>query len=413
MEERINLDSVFLSELSSQFGSAFYLFSEDVFAANLREFQSAFETYYPNVKLGYSYKTNYIPKVCKIAKKHGAYAEVVSGMEYDLALKIGYDGRQIIFNGPLKEKKELYRSFDYDSIIHFDSYKEIELLIKYLKENPDRIVRCALRCNFDIGESNRSRFGFDVNSGEVESVYEELFSLEGCQPIGIHGHFSTKHRSLESYKRRTISLIKLSKKIFKNHHLQYIDIGGGFFGDMPDEVKGLFDYDVPTYEEYGKAVGELMASHFPNKNVSLILEPGASVVANTMKFICQVYSIKKIEDRSIVTLTGGIHNVRPTGSGSDIPFRVIENSEDSIELEDAVIGGYTCMETDLISENFTGRLNVGDFLVFDNMGAYNLVFKPPFIKQTPAVLNHSSNDPEIKVIKKEESIDDLFMTYIF
>lgn len=404
-----------LNKLTTKFGSSFYLFNKKLFINNLLDFREAFIKEYPNVKIGYSFKTNYLPAACQLARKEDAIAEVVSGMEYQLALKTGYKGEDIIFNGPLKEKNELLMAFKNNSLIHFDSYEEIKILKDYLSSNPDHSVRCALRCNFDIGETNISRFGFDAENGEAEMVYEELFAIDGCQPIGIHCHFSTRHRSLESYEIRTRKLIKLAKKVFKNHPIEYIDIGGGFFGQMPKNLQKWFPFKIPSFEEYGKVIGQLMNQQFPNQNVTLILEPGTSIVANTMNFVCQVASIKKIQAKTVVTLTGGRHNVRPTGTKGNIPFRVIKKSEPHKVLKDALIGGYTCMETDIINESFEGDLSVGDYLLFDNMGAYNIVFKPPFIKEAPPILMFEEKNEDLlfKVVRKCETVENLFAAYLF
>lgn len=414
-ENQITASLKLMEELFSQFESSLYLLNGHLFVRNLRDFRKAFESNYSNVKIGYSFKTNYVPALCNLARQQGTLAEVVSGMEYKLALKTGFKGESIIFNGPLKEKDELIEAFENNSLIHFDSYEEIKILKEYLKNNPDKNVRCALRCNFDIREDHISRFGFDAQKREAAGIYNELFKLKGCNPIGIHCHFSTRHRSLESYRIRTLRPIQLAKKIFKDHKLHYIDIGGGFFGDMPESIKTLFPYDVPSFTEYGTEIGLMMREHFPEEDVTLILEPGTSVVANTMCFICKVASIKTIRSRTIVTLTGGLHNVRPTGTKEDIPFRVIKKSSEKNLVKQAQIGGYTCMETDIISESYSGDISVGDYLLFDNMGAYNIVFKPPFIKEAPPIImfDKQNDDLKFKLVRKRETLDDIFSSYIF
>lgn len=404
-----------LDKLSNKFGPSFYLFNRDLFIKNLNELKTNFENYYSNVTLGYSFKTNYIPAVCKAAYNNGVLAEVVSGLEYKLALKIGYTGSNIIFNGPLKEKHELYRAFNNNSLIHFDSYTEIEILKDYLKKNPDRRVQCALRCNFGIGEKSTSRFGFDVENGDAEKVYKELFALNGCSPIGIHCHFSTGHRSTESYEKRTFRLAQLAKRIFEGKDLHYVDIGGGFFGKMPQHIEELFAGNIPSFSDYGKAIGNIMHEQFPKHKVTLILEPGTAVVANTMAYVCQVYTIKQIKNKPVITLTGGKHNVRPTGTSANIPFRVIPSHKERRSLENALIGGYTCMENDVIDYAYDGSLSVGDYLIFDNMGAYNIVFKPPFIKEAPPILMLKGKEKRqtIDVIRRRETLDDIFSTFKF
>src|SRR5699024_3520829 len=144
-EGQLFATSGLLNSLTKEFGSSFYLFNKDLFIRNLRNFRSSFQKSYSNVSLGYSYKTNYLPAACKIAKKEGVLAEVVSGLEYRLALALGYQGSQIIFNGPLKQKDELFQAFHNNSIVHFDSYEEIKILKSYLKTHSYQTVRYDLR----------------------------------------------------------------------------------------------------------------------------------------------------------------------------------------------------------------------------------------------------------------------------
>jgi diaminopimelate decarboxylase len=414
--EVIHLSENQLGELSSLYGDSFFIFDSNQFIANLEKFRSAFQSNYTNIRLAYSFKTNYLPALTRIALEQQAMAEVVSGLEYQLARMVGFPAEKIIFNGPLKREHELDEAFEQGAIVHFESTEEIDYLRTYLKKNPGRRVKCAVRCNVDIGDTRLSRFGIDAGNGDVERAYEQLFAIDGCDPIGIHCHISTDHRSLESYAGRTRSIIKLAKKVFKQRRPQYIDIGGGFFGEMTRPFKELFAYDVPSFEAYGRAIGSEMKKQFPQCDVTLILEPGGSVAADTMCYVCRVASIKEIRDRQIVTITGSIQNVRPTGSGTrPILFRTINAGSKPRALNNAIIGGYTCLEHDIISDNFTGDLAVGDYIIFDNTGAYNIVFKPPFIRGAPPVLmsTRKNNETTFRIVHNEETPASMFTDYRF
>ena len=48
--------------------------------------------------------------------------------------------------------------------------------------------------------------------------------------------------------------------------------------------------------------------------------------------------------------------------------------------------GYTCMENDVLFRGFEGAIGAGDYAVFDNVGAYTNVLRPPFIRECPAIL---------------------------
>ena len=85
-----------VKELDDQIGTPFYLMYPGVYQKNLESFLSAFKSRDDRVIAGYSFKTNYVPALCLKAKECGCYAEVVSQMEYDLAVRLGFNN--IIFN---------------------------------------------------------------------------------------------------------------------------------------------------------------------------------------------------------------------------------------------------------------------------------------------------------------------------
>ena len=65
-----------IQNLDSKFGTPFYLMYPDVYVKNLRTFLGAFKCSYERIISGYSFKTNYVPALCKYAKNEGCYAEV-------------------------------------------------------------------------------------------------------------------------------------------------------------------------------------------------------------------------------------------------------------------------------------------------------------------------------------------------
>ena len=402
-----------INELESKYGDAFFLLDEEVFVSNIEHVKSAFEKIYNNFSIAYSFKTNYIPRICRLALEQDCMAEVVSDMEYEHALRVGFQSDQIIFNGPIKSRDILFKSFENDSIVHFDSEAEIDYLEEYLSGSNRKPVRCALRVNFDMKGEKISRFGFTVEDGSVEKVYERLFQLEGCEPIGMHCHFQTATKTLDSFVERTQKIIDIAKIVFTDRKCEYLDIGGGFFGKMPTELKEQFTIKIPDYEEYASVISSLMLENFPKQDVKLIIEPGTMVVADTMKFYCTVNNIKFIGDKAFIIANGSIHNIKPNGRSRILPsLNVISMGKGkSLMVENADITGYTCIEDDFLAFDFNGEIAVGDFLEFSNVGAYSLMYKPPFIKGQAIIL--SKKGEHYSVIKNNESIDTIFSTYIY
>ena len=81
--------------------------SEKTIRQTYRNAVKAFKTRYPKVQFAWSYKTNYLDAICKTFHQEGSWAEVVSGFEYDKAIRNGVDGSKIIFNGPDKTEEDL------------------------------------------------------------------------------------------------------------------------------------------------------------------------------------------------------------------------------------------------------------------------------------------------------------------
>src|SRR4051794_24096073 len=98
------IDGVAVADLVEQHGSPLFVTSERKLRGNVRRLLRAFETRWPDVIHGWSYKTNYTSAICNTLHQEGSWAEVVSQFEYDKARRLGVPGSRIIFNGPHKPR---------------------------------------------------------------------------------------------------------------------------------------------------------------------------------------------------------------------------------------------------------------------------------------------------------------------
>jgi len=406
---KLNFD--LLNNISAEHGDSFYLLYSARFAKNYDDFLGAFQDIYPKTTIGYSYKTNYTPKLCKIIDDKGGYAEVVSDMEYSLAINIGVSPENIIVNGPYKPKKALERFLLNGSIVNLDSYKEVALLKVISNEHPDETMLIGLRCNFDINNDNVSRFGLDVEGDNFFKVFNKLKQLPNVKIMGIHCHFPD--RNIQSYTYRADKILALADKLFESPP-SYIDIGGGYFGKMDDSLKKQFK-SVHEYSDYAKAIAtrfnDFYASFDEKSKPTLILEPGSALVADTMEFVAKVIDIKNIRGSSIAMTSGSKFNIGLLSSSVNMPLTVFSGVVDRTAYETIDISGYTCIESDYLFKNYTGYLNEDDYLVFSNVGSYSVVFKPPFILPNVPVLEYDNINEQYSVIKRQETVDDIFQTF--
>ena len=404
--QSISLDSSALKHMERRFGSAFYLLDMGRFRSNLLELKSAFAAIYPNFNIAYSYKTNYIPALCRIVDELGGYAEVVSDMEMEIALRIGVSPRRIIWNGPYKNPAKEEELLLLGGTANLDSIGEAEQVCAVAKTYPNHTISIGVRVNFDIRDGVLSRFGFDADSGEFRRAVEMLQAEPNIHLAGVQCHFAT--RRLDTWRPRAEGMFRIldTLGIVPDH----IDLGGGLFGKMPDSLKEQFDSTVPSYKEYAEAIAPLFAERFTgDKKPLLIIEPGSALVGDCMKFAAKVVSIKNVRKKPIATLLGSIYNINPTLNKKNPPLTIYAMGGERQNYSDLDFGGFTCIESDYLYRHFDGELAVGDMAVFGNAGSYSIVLKPPFILPNFPVVDMATG----AVVKRAEYFDDLFHTFRF
>ena len=398
-----------MQQLTEKIGDAFYMLDSNQFKQNFIELKSEFTSIYPNFNIAYSYKTNYTPKLCRIVNDLGGYAEVVSDMEMEIALRIGVDPKKIIWNGPFKNAKKVEQLLVIGGTVNIDSACEIDLVAAIARKYPNHKLNIGVRCNFDVNDGVVSRFGFDIESEDFKKAMDLFCNYKNLYLIGLQCHFAT--RSLDTWKSRAEGMLALIDKL--GILPEQIDLGGGLFGKMADSLKAQFDCEIPSYKQYAEAVAPVFADHFKkiNNKPLLLIEPGSALVGDCMHFAARVVNIKDVRGKAIATLLGSIYNINPTLNKKNPPINVYSMGCEQMEYKDLDFGGFTCIESDYLYRHFSGKLAKGDMVVFGNVGSYSVVLKPPFILPNFPIIDVS--DGELEIIKRGETFDDLFHTFAF
>ncbi len=410
------LNNKIVRQLVKEYGSPLYVFHEKVFVKNYNNLINAFRTIYPKYNIGYSYKTNYTPYICKLVKSLGGLAEVVSEMEYELAKRIGYKNNEIIYNGPVKGAG-LFEHLNNGGIANIDSLDELNLVLKEASAHPDKIYRIAFRANIDIEQGFISRFGLDAYEDDRDCELKQAFTLSKQPPnvqiAGLHCHIG-KSRGLDAWKNRIRIMFSLVDRYFDGVP-EFIDFGSGMHSVMEPELAKQFNDKVPTFEEYASLLAGAMKDkygHLPyDKQPWLYTEPGTTVVSGCVSFLSTVLTIKNVKSQQYVTFDCSGGNMGDICHLKNLPISIFDNGGNKVECKKAIFVGYTCLEHDHIYDGFNGNLAVGDIVQFRNIGSYSNVFKPPFILPNCAMVALKVNS--LKLIKRKEVIDDVFSTYVF
>ena len=375
-----------------------FIFKEDEFKENLNDFQKTLNRYLKKSKIGYSFKTNSLPYLLAEARKQGCYAETVSDTEYQLAQKIGYLPKEIIFNGPVKGKKQFVQAFCDGSIVNIDSDSEIV----WFRECIECGMRgkIGIRVNMDLerllpGQTSMGeeggRFGFSDETGRLHAVIHEIAQMQGIKIAGLHMHVSSKSKSEDVYRELTNRACEIADK--EGLKLEYLDIGGGFFGGG--------DHGA-SYDKYVKIISETLNKHHM-ENVMLIVEPGAAVVATTMDYMIQVLDVKETNRNCFVVTDGSRLHIDPFMHKNSYKYMLSTKSESTVPMQ--VVAGYTCMENDRFMklEN-EKRLCPGDRITCQIVGSYTMTFNSLFIEYLPMV--YAKGEDGYKVIREKWGVEE-------
>ena len=415
MDYRTN-KTILKDELKNLSSEAAYILRPSIFQNEYDLLLDSFKKHYDKVNIAYSFKTNYIPNFLKIVKNKEGYAEVVSIMELELALKVGFLPKNIFFNGPFKHQKETLDYLKLGVLVNIDSYDEFKWIEEFANKS-ETICRIGIRLNFDFIDSP-SRFGIDANDKTVQEIINRSNSSRFLSLESLHYHYAS--RKLVSWKDCTEKFVSFLSSIDPGifNRLKFISLGGGMFSRMDDYLKEQLSFDIPSFNQYAensiKYLSKYLKSQidFNMNKPEILIEPGTALASKAIDFVAQIVSIKKINNVTYVNTTGSKYNMNPSPNRINSPLKILNfNSKSSINLKNAKLCGYTCIESDLIHNNFNGKVSLGDLIIFKEVGSYSIVMKTPFILPDVPKIEYDKEGKKFNMVRNKQTFNDIFKNF--
>ncbi len=381
----------------------YYLIHRGILEEGMEKLKAAIARYWPNAAVGYSFKTNALPWVLQYMKEQGCLAEVVSEDEYELAEHMGYD--RIVYNGPVKGKDSFLRACGRGDVINLDAAREVDWLREAAAGRQGRPVKVGIRMNFDLeaacpgeasGGAEGGRFGFSYETGSFGRIVEELRALPGVEIAGVHLHCSSKTRSLKIYEAVAAAACRVRRECGLD--LDYIDVGGGYFGGLADR---------PQYADYLRVMSSILREEYDPGRTMLIMEPGTSLISPPVEYVTSVVDVKDTNRNRFVVTDGSRIHVDPLMTKKSYFYRLEPSGgrEAGGRLEKQVIAGFTCMENDRLFELKDAlALRAGDRIVYEKVGAYTMCLSPLFIGYYPAV--YLEEEGKISCIREKWGVEE-------
>jgi diaminopimelate decarboxylase len=405
-----HIDTVPVKRIIEQYGSPCFVISERTIRKTYQSALRAFKTRYPKVQFAWSYKTNYLDAVCKVFHQEGAWAEVVSGFEYEKAIRNGVPGNKILFNGPDKTIAELKQAIENESTIHIDHFDELYDLIEIV-ETSKKKAKVAIRVNMDVGVYPLwDRFGFNYESYQAWNAITKIMNCEKMELVGLHTHIGTFMLTAGAYGIAASKLCDLAMNIKAkwNKNIQYIDMGGGFASTNTLRGSYLPGNDIsPSFDDYAEVITSTILNYgFKQEDLPLLmLESGRALIDDAGYLVGSVLANKRLADGRRATIMDFGVNILFTAFWYE--HKISPAQEFTHHSEDMVVYGPLCMNIDKVRESVNlPLLNRGDHVVVHKVGAYNMTQWMQFIAMRPNVVMIDMKG-EVHLIRKNETIETL------
>ncbi len=382
-------EGVPVADLVAAYGSPLMLFSERVLRERMRELRDQMATRIPRFTIGWSYKTNYLGAICRVLHQEGAWAEVVSGMEMQMALRLGMPGAQILFNGPAKSESDLEMAFAKGAHVQMDHLDEVALAEK-VAERLGMRPAVGIRVNMsELPTQSWDRFGFNLENGSAMEVARRIVRRGTLNLTTLHIHVGTFVQDADAYQLAARGIGTLARTLAAESgvHIDTLDLGGGFASRntlLSQYLPG--EQASPSFSQYVERIAAGLQDAYAGAEwPRIVLETGRAIVDDAGVLVATVVGNKRLTDgRRAVVIDAGV-NILPTAwwyRHDVFPAQDVHGT-----AEPTVFVGPLCMNIDVIRDRILfPPLKAGDRVVVGRIGAYNVTQWMQFITARPNVV---------------------------
>ncbi len=360
-----------LLKLIEQHGTPLFILDHDIIRQNYRTFKK----HLPRVQCYYAVKANSTQQIIETLFKEGSSFDVASYNEFmqvyhyikhfESKAKKYFVWDKIIFSNTIKDRHTLGKIKQYKPLVTYDNIAELKKLKEYC-DTAGLVLRVKVP---DTGSQVEMSTKFGAEVGDAADLIQQAFEM-GIKVEGISFHVGSQCTNFNNY----TEALAIASGIFndarrKGYHMNLVDIGGGF--PVP------YDPQVPEFAKLAGLLNSEFKRLFPD-DIEILAEPGRFMVATAATLISEIIGKARRDGKVFYHLNDGVYQTF-SGVVYDhwIPnFTAFKQGTTEI----CAVVGPTCDSFDKISLSveLPGNLEVGDFLLTENIGAYSTASSTTF-----------------------------------
>ncbi|MFQ5829736.1 MAG: diaminopimelate decarboxylase [Candidatus Methylomirabilia bacterium] len=398
----LRCESTPLATIAGAVGTPTYVYSKRAILESFEAYDQALRDV-PHL-IAYSVKANANLALLATLAHAGAGADVLSGGELFRALKAGLLPKKITFAGVGKSPEEMREALKAEILLfNVESQSELGQLDRAAQELGLR-APVALRVNPDVDPKTHpyiatglktSKFGIPIT--KALEAYETASRLPGVEVVGVHMHIGSQLTSTLPFAdalARVADLVEMLRA--RGIEVRYLDAGGGLGIRYKDEAP-------PTPGDYAAVLVPIVKA----LGVTLIIEPGRSIVGNAGALLTRVLYLKESDQKHFVVVDAAMNDlIRPSLYNAFHEIRSVRATDGGSGVVADVVGPICESGDFLAKDRQLPTVAEGDLLAVMSAGAYGFAMASNY-NARPRTAEVLVDGTRYAVVRRRESYEDL------
>lgn len=408
-EKKLPFSKEQIEKVIEQYPTPFHIYDEKAIRANARELIKAF-SWAPKFKEFFAVKALPNPSIMKILSEEGFGADCSSMAELMLSERVGITGEDIMFTSNETPASEFQKASQLGAIINLDDITHVEFLEKSagmpelicFRYNPGPLKDG----NDIIGKPEEAKYG--LTRQQMIEAYK-MAQAKGAKRFGLHTMVASNELNLDYFSETAHILFEFAVEIYNETgiKLEFVNLGGGIgIPYRPNQTA----IDLTALGQKVKAMYDKIIVPAGLDPLGIYMESGRMITGPYGYLVTKAIHKKEIY-KNYIGLDACMANLmRPALYGSYHHITVMGKENAPADHVYDVVGSL-CENNDKFAiDRALPKIDMGDTVVIHDTGAHGYAMGFNYNGKLRSAELLLQEDGSVRMIRRAETLDDLFAT---
>ena len=390
-----------LHEIAQSYETPTYVYDANLISEKFKAYQEAFSG--RKHQICYAVKANSNIAILKYLADLGSGFDIVSIGELKRVLMAGGKAEKTIFSGVGKSIEEIAFALEAGiEVFDVESLQELDSIIA-VAEAMKTIASISIRFNPNIDAKTHPYIAtglkdnkFGLTKAKAFEAYKKAKDSKHIKIVGINMHIGSQIKDLSVFEEalniQSEFVYQLEKTL--DIKLDHINVGGGIGVKYKDEK-------TINLKEWAS----LLKTIYPNNDVTLITEPGRSIVANAGVLLTETLYTKEQSGNHFAIVDAAMNDYMRTALYQAHNHISNLSREPQKNISQAIVGP-VCESSDCFAQSRNLDILAGDLLAIHDTGAYGFSMASNYNSRVRAAEVLAEGD-DYRLIRRRETFEEL------